>query len=541
MKNKFYINRVGYHASADKIAVCTVNGRFFNIIDAQSGASVYEGRLSDPIYDKESDDTVRIADFSDFNQHGRFYIKIGIRRSGSFEISDNVFDGVKTDVMNAIKMSRCGYDTLAHADEFGEELAPFLTGSAHPDVISHSGKRYDMSGGWHTMGGFDKDVPATCIVIAELLYSLTVFPASFDRARKKRLLDECRWGLDFLLKMQDSDGGVFSDIHAKTKFTNGSPEEDTDIRLIGEKSCLACLRFASVTALAARTFERSDKAYSHRLSSAAQMAWIYIVGTSEYKYYQGKYGSLDDDLDGLYALESDFMWTMCEMYSLTGGSEFANMIEQKYTSCLFGGFGDRFCGGYASLAYLLADKPKKDFIVSFIRMRVSFRADRLWIARCESGYRVSCSAGGGYIYGTNQRILSNIQQCQLAYLLTGDTRYLRTATENLGYIFGCNPIGSAFITANKDGFCRNPCHRLSSSVYEDICLPGLVVGGANILRTDPFSKWNIEKNTPPAKCYIDNKFSYATNEPSIHYSAPLIFITAFYDEIGRSVFNSLNR
>ena len=174
-------------------------------------------------------------------------------------------------------------------------------------------------------------------------------------------------------------------------------------------------------------------------------------------------------------------------------------------------------------------------------MRVSFRADRLWIARCESGYRVSCSAGGGYIYGTNQRILSNIQQCQLAYLLTGDTRYLRTATENLGYIFGCNPIGSAFITANKDGLCRNPCHRLSSSVYEDICLPGLVVGGANILRTDPFSKWNIEKNTPPAKCYIDNKFSYATNEPSIHYSAPLIFITAFYDEIGRSVFNSLNR
>ena len=448
MKNKFYISRVGYATNADKTAVCTVNGRFFSIVDARRGVSVYQGRLSDPIYDKESDDTVRIADFSDFTQQGRFYIKIGIRRSGSFEISDNIYDGVKDDVLNAIKLSRCGYDTAAHAEEFDESLHPFLVGPAHPDILMHSGRKYDVHGGWHTMGSFDKDVPQSCVVIAELLYSLLIFPDSFDKVKKAEILDECRWGLDFLLRMQDTDGGVFNDVHAKTKYSGGLPEEDSDTRLIGEKSCLATLRTVSVFSLAARLFEKADRNYSHKLSSAAQMGWIYIVGTTEYEYYQGKYGSLDDDLDGLYALESDFMWTMCELYSLTGSTQFEDMIEQKYTSCLFGGFGDRFCGGYAALAYLLADKPKKDFIVSFIKMRVSYRADRIWVARCESGYRVSCSAGGGYIYGTNQRILSNIQQCQVAYLLTGDTRYLRTATENFGYLFGCNPMGTAFITAN---------------------------------------------------------------------------------------------
>ena len=243
MKNKFYINRAGYLPDADKIAVVTVNGRFFSIVDPEKGSAVYEGRLSEPIYDKESDDTVRIADFSDFNRPGRYYIKIGIRRSRTFEISESVYRDVRSEVLTAIKLSRCGFDSYAHADEFDSELSPFLHRGAHKDSLSHSGRTYDLTGGWHTMGGFDKDVAQSAIVICELLYSLLVFPESFDRNERQAIIGEARWGMDFLLKMQDTDGGVFSDVHARKKFSNGMPDEDDDIRMLGDKSCLSTLRF----------------------------------------------------------------------------------------------------------------------------------------------------------------------------------------------------------------------------------------------------------------------------------------------------------
>ena len=534
MKNKFHINRMGYMLGMAKSAVCTVYGKVFSLVDVRTGAYVYEGRLSDPFTDGESGDTVRIADFSDYDVQGRYYIKIGFRRSESFDISPFPYRILRDKVLDAIYMSRCGCKVSAE----NSELSVFAHEECHASPAEYEGKTYDIHGGWHTMGGYEKNVPHTCLVIADMLYSLLMFKPAFDDHQRARMEDECRWGLDFLLRMQDSDGGVFQSLYPTNTYTDGMPETDTDTFRLADKSALATLRFSSVTALAARYFS-ADLPYSRKLASASQIAWVYIVESSEYEHYKSKFGDTSNEPDGIYTLGSEFMWTMCELYALTGGSRFESMIEKKYTGCLFSGFGDRFTGGYAALAYMLTDKPKKEFILSFIRMRWSYRADRLWLARCSSGYHTTTSAGGGFHYGSNSRILSNARQSMLAFLITGEKKYLTCATDSIGYIFGCNPIGTAFMTDNRNGFCRNPCHRLSSAAEADMCVPGLVVCGANALPFDPFSKWNIDKGTPPAKCYVDNKYAFSTNEPSIHFSSPLLFISAFYDCLDKSAFNTL--
>ena len=64
-------------------------------------------------------------------------------------------------------------------------------------------------------------------------------------------------------------------------------------------------------------------------------------------------------------------------------------------------------------------------------------------------------------------------------------------------------------------------------------LPGLVCGGPDMLRSDDYAKWHIPKGTAPAKCYVDNEFSYSTNDTTIYWCSPAVFATAFFEELGR--------
>ena len=84
MKKKIHINRLGYMTGMPKSAVCSVTAGIFYLVDAVRGVSVYAGRLSHPFYDRESGDTFRLADFSDYNVKGRYFIRAGYRRSDEF-------------------------------------------------------------------------------------------------------------------------------------------------------------------------------------------------------------------------------------------------------------------------------------------------------------------------------------------------------------------------------------------------------------------------------------------------------------------------
>ncbi|MBR4223282.1 MAG: glycoside hydrolase family 9 protein [Oscillospiraceae bacterium] len=533
MKNRFYINRVGYMVGMDKTVACTVYGRIFSVVDVRTGAYVYEGRLSQPFTDKESGDTVRIADLSDFNVQGRYFIKVGLRRSESFDIAPFPYRILREKVMDAVYLSRCGCET-DHPD-----LPQFAHGPCHTEAVTYEGRTFDVGGGWHTGGDYSKSVPGTCIVIADMLYSLMIFPYAFDKTLRKRMEVECFHGLEFITKMQAEDGGVYDSVRTDAAVNVTAPADDANKYHLTDKSAVATLRFAAVCALASRYYA-ADLPLSRKLASAAQTAWLYMLESEEYQYYKSKFGDISDEPDGVYTLSSEFMWAACELYSLTGGSRFAELIDKKYTGCLFSGFGDRFTGGYAALAYMLTDKPKKDYILSFIRMRWTYRGDRLWVARCSSGYHSCASAGGDYHYGSNIRILGNIRMAELAFMITGDRRYLTVSTDSLSYLMGVNPMGTAFMTDNRNGFCRNPAHAASMAAEGDICLPGLMVCGADQERSDPYVRWNIENGTPPSKCYADSPFSLSTNEPGLNISSPLFFISAFYDSMEHNAFNVLS-
>ncbi|MBQ4256645.1 MAG: glycoside hydrolase family 9 protein [Oscillospiraceae bacterium] len=536
MKNKFYINRLGYMTGVPKAIPCTVAGKTFQLVDTVSRSTVFSGNFGEPITDKDSGDIVRIADISHFNTPGKYYIKSGYRRSGSFTISEKPYSGIRKKVLRSLYLNRCGFD-------FDSTSGVFAHPACHRECHAPDGKTVDVSGGWHTMGGYERDISFTSLIVADLLYTLRLFGDNLDDTEKADILAEIRWGLEFMMKMQDTDGGVYSDVH--TNAVSGPlrtmrPEADREPFYLGEKTCTAALRMCSLAALGSVMFfksdDPSDRAFARNLSRAAMKSWIYVTRLPEFNYYCSTQGGHDDDV---YAKETEFMWAVCEMYSLTGDELFSTIIEKRCLTSRFWGFGDSHCGGFAALSYLLTDRPRKRVVDALIRRRITERANVIYTAQAANGYRCSAAVGGGYSFGTNFRLLCNARTNALAYLITGDERHLRSTLDHICYLLGSNPNGKAFVTGNEHGFCHNPCHRLSASLSQDECIEGMVISGANTLRPDAFSKWNIKEDTPPACCYIDSIYSISTNEPGLHFSTPLLFLSAFLEDIGKSTLNRI--
>lgn len=531
MKKRIQVNHLGYMTGMPKNAVCRVTAGVFYLVEAATGVSVYAGRLSCPFFDRESGDTVRLADFSDFNVCGSYFIRAGYRRSEVFEISAEPYKSVRKTILDGIFSSRCGYDLSCESARCGN----YAHRECHTDPAMKNGVSADSAGGWHTGGGYSKSVRGTCLAAADMLYAIKLFDESFSEEERELVADECRWGLEWLLKMQDKSGGVYGGIASESSETV-LPEEDGSAFYFMKKSCSAALVFTAAAALGAQYFADSDKAFSRHLRQAAERSWIAALQTEEYESYCLRLGSASESGDGLNSIESEFMWAMCEMYALTGEESFETMIKEKYILSSFYGFGYSTCGGFAALSYLMNSRTRDRSAEAFIRKRLTDRADRMCIAVNSCGYRTARSAGDGYAYGSNFAVLSDCMDFITAYLVSGEQKFLEGATDQFGYVFGKNPMGISYMTGTNCGgdCCEMPYHAMSIALENEPPLSGMIVGGANYERSDEYSKWHIEKGTPAAKCYADNAYSFSTNEPSVHFSAPVIFISAFYDKVGRS-------
>lgn len=89
-------------------------------------------------------------------------------------------------------------------------------------------------------------------------------------------------------------------------------------------------------------------------------------------------------------------------------------------------------------------------------------------------------------------------------------------------------MGVSYITGFGVKSCMHPCHMCSTADGLDAPVPGLVVSGPDMSRGDEYSKWLISKGTPPAKCYVDREYSYATNETSLRLNAAAVFAVGFF-------------
>ncbi len=134
-----------------------------------------------------------------------------------------------------------------------------------------------------------------------------------------------------------------------------------------------------------------------------------------------------------------------------------------------------------------------------------------------------------YNWRSNGEILLRAQKLIFAYKLTNNKKYSNKAIYQLNYILGLNFNNMSYLTGVGIIHPNNIHHAIMYSDDSVESFPGLLAGGANIsLDNDNTFRDYYTDKTPPAKCYVDDGSSWATNETAFYSTPPLIPVTVFF-------------
>jgi endoglucanase len=346
------------------------------------------------------------------------------------------------------------------------------------------------------------------------------------------ILDELRWNLDWMLTMQDDDGGVWHKQTSEDFAAFVMPENDKLVSyVIGTgkepyKSSTATADFAAVMAIAARVYKTFDAAYARECLAAAEKAWTWLQ-----KHPSVTFRNSGNVLTGGYGdndARDEVLWAAAELWRTTRQQDYERYFLAHYAEQLPSiGAGPPGWPRVASLAlwtYALDTGANEDAAVA-IRNASLKSADEIVERTSKTGYRVSLRSRD-YIWGSNGVVANYGVQLLIANVFKPDPRYTQTALENLHYLLGRNTFSLSWVTQVGENSFRHPHHRPSGADRNAEPWPGLLSGGPNRSRQDPAMKRLAD--LPPAKMYMDETESYATNEIAINWNAPLVFLLAAF-------------
>ncbi len=538
-----YVNQLGYLPNTRKIAAATFPCNF-KIVDTVKKQIVFEGTALDKGMDESSGDHMYELDFSALNTPGSYRIEAENGAcSHPFRIAADVYSSLKSALIKALYYQRCGCD-------LPEEYAGVYTHDAcHMDGAiflqdyldqKENPKTYDMTGGWHDAGDFGRYSSPAAVALAHLLYAYELFPEALQMSLNipesdnefPDILNECLYELTWLLKMQDSDGGVY---HKLTSFSHADfvmPEEDRAQFLIYPVSSMATADFAAVMALAARVFTNYYPDFAKKALDSARKAWAWLEAHPYVGFHNpegSNTGEYDDDCD-----LDERLWASAELLRTDRAvSTYAErFFEYSGASLTKTDFGWTDVSGLASLCVLTDPEHHAGRLEESYRNTVLAEADRLLAIQEKSGYRLAMLPED-FVWGSNMVVCNRSMLFILAGLICKEKKslYAGAALEQLHYLLGRNALDISYVTGFGEHAFRNPHNRPTFADGIDLPMPGWVSGGPYKAPCDPAAIAAIPKGTPPMKCYVDDVGSYSTNEITIYWNSPAVFMTAFFSTL----------
>ena len=147
------------------------------------------------------------------------------------------------------------------------------------------------------------------------------------------LLDEVKYELDWLLRMQQADGSVLC-VVGSARFPKGSPpSRDTARRVYGPATTNASFVMSSMCALAAIQFNTAgNRLYATILQNAATKAYNWAVTHPSAVFYNTAIiASGEQEVGtGSYALFSRQLIAAIYLYKLTGDNNYRTFVEDNY-------------------------------------------------------------------------------------------------------------------------------------------------------------------------------------------------------------------
>jgi len=575
------INYLGYKPNGAKVAVwCSKENQSlkdFQLIDAASNKIVFNGSCSKPfgVYGPFVQ-TYRL-NFSSFKKAGIYYLKAGEIKSPEFTIGESVYDGAADFCLRYMRQQRTGYN-------------PFLKDSCHThDGYVLYGEKagikdstyIDVVGGWHDASDYLQYSTTSANATYHLLMAYRDFPNIFKDEKLANgldgkngmadVLDEAKWGLDWMIKMHPKPDWMFNQIgddrdhqgmripkedsfygkgyERPVYFINGEPQQRGKFLNNSTGTSSTAAKFASAFALGSEMFENKKKysdqlfdktksalSFSLKKAGVTQTASVrspYIYAEENWtddmelayaSYCLASKNRFDSDEHAQHSYIVDPMWPKYKDFAIRLSS------QEKITPWLGSDTAKHYQWypfinlGHYELAKQLKGK-QRDTIVGYYKQGIQRVLNK---AKRNAFYR-----GIPFIWCSNNLTTSFAIKCYWYKQLTKDKQFEELEQANFDWLFGCNPWGTSMVyglPANADtpadphsafthighypidgGLVDGPVY---TSIYKNLI-------GITLYEPDEYADFQSD-----LVVYHDDYGDYSTNEPTMDGTASLIYLLA---------------
>lgn len=566
------VNQVGYLPTEQKIAIVFSNKTLekykFEIIDLENDNKVWKNKkFGKNLGNFGNFENHYLTDFTEFKKSGRYKVKISGTdfESLPFSIGENIYNKYPDFILQYIRQQRCGYnpflDEVCHKKD-GRTMYGLMPDSTYIDV----------SGGWHDAGDYLRYLLTSGNTVCRLLFTYREIKGEFNDDldalghpfpnSMPDILDEAKWGLDWMFKMHPAPGQLFHQVaddrdHIGFKmpyedsadygwgpgsyrvvyYANGKPQGIGEYKNTSTGIANLAGRYAAAMAMAYDIWKNDigDPIYAAKCLKAGKE--VYEMGLKQpgcqegtpclapYRYYEKTWA---DDME----------WGASELYRVTGeqkyiddAKKFAKMINTiswmgADTARHYEFYPFMNIGHYA--LFDLVDKSYRDILINYYKdgiEKVQKRAN-------ENPYNI----GIPFIWCSNNLAAAFIMQCILYEKMSGDTRYHSLMTAHRDWLLGRNPWGVSQFVGIPESGGNTPQYPHSAIVLET---GRQITGGLNdgpvyasIFKSLKGIRLSKEDIYAPFQSdivvYHDDIWDYSTNEPTLDGTAETLYFLSFF-------------
>ncbi len=561
------INQLGYLPKEIKVGVLISKSKFipkdFTIHNVLDDKIVF---TSDKIYSYGSygafSSTFRL-NFSEFEKEGAYYIKIDSIQSPGFQIRNDIYNCSADFLLRYMRQQRCGYNPIlkdsCHTTDGFIIYHPYLD-STHIDVI----------GGWHDASDYLQYVTTSANAIFQMLFAYQKnsqsFLDKFDSNGSQYpngipdILDEAKWGLDWLIKMNPNKDVMFNQIaddrdhrgfrlpnedtisygkklERPVYFCTGEPQGVFKYKNQSNGIASTAGKFASAFALGAEIFEKFFPDYSNLLRQKSIEAYEYgkrFPGVCQTAPCLSPYYYEEENWT------DDMQLAASVLYLLTKNKDFLDDAifygKQEHVTPWMGADTAKHYQwypfinlGHYYLAASVSNVEQKKF-KEFLREGIEKVYQR--------GKTNPFLFGIPFIWCSNNLVAAILTQCHLYQELTGDNSYSEMEAGLRDWLFGCNPWGTSMIIGLPENRDYPDDPHSAFTHLKKIQIDGGLVDGpvytSIYKRLIGIKLYNEDEYTPfqsDISIYHDDYGDYSTNEPTMDGTASLTYYLSALQKI----------
>ena len=564
------INWLGYTPAGIKVAVwCSKDETelsTFQLIDSASGEIVFKGNPGKSFGAYGPFNNTYRLNFSSFKKSGTFYLKAGNAVSPSFKINKDVYKGTADFCLFYLRQQQSGFN-------------PFLKDSCH----THDGytmygpmpdsTHIDVVGGWHDASDYLQYSTTSANATWHLLAAYRDFPKVFSDEKKANgldgkngipdVLDEAKWGLDWLLKMHPRPDWMFNQLgddrdhqgmripkedtfygkgfERPVYFINGEPQQRGKFMNHTTGTSSTAAKFASAFSLGATLFKNSNPSYANELTNHAESAIKYALikpGVTQTVSVVSPYIYAEDNWTDDMELAFAMLAKSAKNYHLSHAQLLDSSIKysqkEKITPWFYRDTANHYQYypfinlGHYELAKQLKGS-ERDSIISYYKQGI----EDVWARAKENAFY----RGVPFIWCSNNLTTSFAIQCLWYQKLSGDNSFTELEQANIDWLFGCNPWGTSMVYGLPSwGDTPTDPHSAFTHIGHYPIYGGMVDGpvytsiyknliGITLYNGDEYAPFQSD-----LAVYHDDYGDYSSNEPTMDGTASLVYLLASQEE-----------